>query len=250
MSAADTDREDFTLDAYRRLLEALRGRGYAARGFADADPGERHVILRHDLDMSIGAALPIAGIERELGVRATYFVLVRTEMYNPFSRRAQALLGEIAGLGHEIGLHLDASPYGDDLAALDAAAAAECRVLETIIGRPVAVISFHRPAGALLGLEAEMAGRMHAYQPRFFRDMGYCADSRGAWRHGHPLEHPALAEGRAIQLLTHPIWWTGAAGAPEQRLTRFLEDRFRFLDNELAAQCAAHKAEQRTKEDK
>ncbi len=241
---------DFTLDAYRRLLEAMRGRGYAARGFADAEPGKRHMILRHDLDMSIEAAVPIAETEQELGVGATYFVLVRAEMYNPFSRRAQALLDEIAGLGHEIGLHLDASLYADDLAALDEAAAVECRVLEAITGKPVAVISFHCPAEALLGLESDLAGRMHAYQPRFFHEMGYCTDSRGAWHRGHPLDHPAVAEGRAIQLLTHPIWWAGAAGAPEQRLTRFLEDRFRFLDHELAAQCAAHKAEQRTKEDK
>ena len=109
---------DFTLAGYRALLEALLARGYAAVGYGDAEPTSRHLIVRHDLDMSIDAALPIAEIEAELGVAGSYFVLLRTDMYNPWSEPSRRALKRIAALGHEIGLHLDSSLYPDNSDAL------------------------------------------------------------------------------------------------------------------------------------
>ena len=159
---------DFTLAAYKVLLEALLDRGYEVRGYADADPQQRHLILRHDIDMSLEAALPVAEIENSLGLRAHYFVLLRTEMYNLFSARAREILLALRRLGHEIGLHLDASLYGNELAELDKAAEMECRVLEAATGAAVRTISFHRPAKSLLDYPQALAGRLHAYQPKFF----------------------------------------------------------------------------------
>jgi hypothetical protein len=232
---------DFSSAGYAALLAAFRARGYEARSYDDADPGRRHLILRHDLDMSVEAALPIAALEAEAGVAATYFVLLRTEMYNVQSAAAARALSAIAGHGHAIGLHLDAALYADDDAALEAAAAAECAMLEQILARPVAVISLHRPAPCLRGRAGRLAGRRHAYEPRFFSEMGYCSDSRGAWHHGHPLDHPAVAAGRALQLLTHPIWWQdGAGGTVQERLDRFAHGRYRLLRAELGRNCEAY----------
>jgi len=231
---------DFTEAGYRGLIERLLAQGYAARGFAEAEPAERHLILRHDLDLSLAAALPLAEIERDLGVAATYFVLVRAELYNAASAAGEWVLAQLMELGHDIGLHFDAALYPDEEAALNAAAARECALLETITGRSVATISFHRPAQHLLGRAEPLAGRRHAYQPRYFSEMGYCSDSRGAWHHGHPLDHPAVAAGHALQLLTHPVWWSGADAPPKVRLERYLAERVDMLDRELAAQCDVH----------
>lgn len=235
---------DFTLGGYRALIEAFAARGYAVRSFADAAPNVPDLILRHDLDMSIEAAIPIATIEAELGVRASYFVLLRSELYNPQSAAATAALDRLAGMGHEIGLHFDTAHYGDDPDALDTAAARECDILERIIGRPVATISLHRPAERLLGLDRTLGGRPHTYAPRYFRDVGYCSDSRGRWGHGHPLAHPALRDGRALQLLTHPIWWVGE-GEPARRLDALLARRMHALDYHLAEHCEVHRAGRR-----
>lgn len=232
---------DFTSAGYAALLAAFRARGYEARGYDDADPARRHLILRHDLDMSLEAALPIAALEAEAGVKATYFVLLRTEMYNAQSAASARALSAIARQGHAIGLHLDASLYADDDTALEAAAAAECAILEQILARPVAVISFHRPAPRLRGRAGRLAGRRHAYEPRFFAEMGYCSDSRGAWHHGHPLDHPAGAAGRALQLLTHPIWWQDGIGATvQERLDRFAHGRYELLRAELGRNCETY----------
>jgi hypothetical protein len=137
---------------------------------------------------------------------------------------------------------LDAALYDDDPAALQAAAERECAVLERLVERPVTTISLHRPARSLRGMAEALAGRRHAYQPRYFEDMGYCSDSRGAWHHGPPLEHPAVAEGRALQLLTHPIWWQAPPAEPKDRLDQLVEARLDMVDKELAAHCEVHVA--------
>lgn len=228
---------NFSRDAYRSLLKAFQAKGYQIVGYEDAEADKKHLVLRHDLDMSLQAAEPIAEIEADLEIRAHYFVLVRTEMYNPFSEAARNSLAKIRAYGHEIGLHLDASLYGDDPASLQDAADWECRALEDATGTAVRFISFHRPAEALLGYEERLAGRSHAYEPRFFNSIGYCSDSRGDWHHGHPLEHPSVLADRAIQLLTHPIWWTDVELTVQRNLEKFLAARYKLLRRELGRNC-------------
>jgi len=168
-------------------------------------------------------------------------VLLRSEMYNAQSAASARALSAVAAHGHAIGLHLDASLYADDERALESAAAAECAALEAILRRPVATISFHRPAPRVRGRPGRLAGRRHAYEPRFFADMGYCSDSRGAWHFGHPLDHPAVAEGRALQLLTHPIWWQDGTGSTvQEKLDRFAHGRYQMLRAELGRNCEAY----------
>ncbi|MGE0093992.1 MAG: hypothetical protein AB7M05_11700 [Alphaproteobacteria bacterium] len=229
---------EFSTAGYTELVRALLARGYAARSFAEADPSARHLVLRHDIDMSIEAAVPIAETEAALGVAAAYFVLVRSDLYNPFAPGGAAALARIVSLGHEIGLHFDAALYSE--AALEDAAARECTMLEAFTGRPVCTISFHRPHPSFLGRAGVLAGRRHAYEPRFFRDMGYSSDSRGGWRHGHPLQHDAVITGRALQLLTHPIWWQDPPAPPAARLDALLDARLDALDRALATHCEVH----------
>ena len=231
----------FSLDGYRGLVADLLTRGYRVVGFGDADPSQRHLILRHDVDMSIQAAVKMAEVEAALGVPAHYFVLQRSEMYNPWAPTNMAGLKRMTALGHKVGLHFDASLYGSGY-DLEAAAETECAILESMIGQSVDTISFHRPAPSLQGRAGRFAGRHHAYEPMFFHDMGYCSDSRGGWHHGEPLAHEAVAEGRGLQLLTHPIWWVAGDGAgPVSTLDGFRRDRDRVLAAELSRNCEPYR---------
>jgi hypothetical protein len=225
----------FTLDGYAETLRGLLARGYAVSDFHTADPSQPHLVLRHDVDQSIPRARAMAEREAAEGWRASYFILLRTEMYNPWSAAATADLRAMAALGHEIGLHLDATCYGDEV-SLEAGAEAECRSLEDVTGQPVRLISFHRPARERIGGDNRIAGRLHTYMDRFTRDMGYSSDSRGGWRHGHPWDHVAVAKKRALQLLTHAVWWVGPEGqSPRERLAAVLDEHGKRLDAELAA---------------
>lgn len=228
----------FSLPDYCALLQALQARGYRARDFLDADPSQPHLILRHDIDVWPAYALPMAEAEAALGVSASYFVLVTSPLYNAAAADCRMVLRRLIELGHRVDLHFDAAGH-DDPQQRDAAAGAECAWLGALTGQPVRMISFHRPAADLLGNPENLAGRPHAYQPRFFREMGYCSDSRGGWLSGAPLDHAALASGRALQLLTHPVWWIGEDSA-QACLDRYLRERVQAIDADLAANVTVH----------
>jgi len=89
-----------------------------------------------------------------------------------------------------------------------------------------------------MGHATSLSGRIHAYQPRYFEHMGYCSDSSGAFRYHAPLLHPAVLEGRALQLLTHPIWWVAdSSDSAFAKLDRFRRERDDDIGRELAAHC-------------
>jgi hypothetical protein len=210
-------------------------RGYSLASFHNALPRERHLILRHDVDQCIKTARRLADIEAGEGWTSTWFVLVRSAMYNPFSKENVEHLRSMLAAGHEIGLHLDATLYASN-ADLDAGAAVECRMLEDVVGTPVRVISFHRPSKVLLGDGSPVAGRIHTYMPRFFSEIGYSSDSRGEWRYGFPWDHAAVNEGRALQLLTHAIWWIGPDHRQgRERLEDLIASKMTEFETELAA---------------
>ena len=232
---------EFNLAAYENLLKEFLEIGYQAVSFSAVERQKKHLVLRHDLDMSIPAAIPMAEVERDLGLKATYFVLLRTEMYNPFSAANRTGLFSLMDCGHEIGLHFDASLYEDDPSSMEEAVDMECRVLETLIQRGVPVVGFHRPAKSLQGRQGPIAGRVQTYQTELFNDIGYCSDSRGAWHFGAPLSNIAVQERRAMQLLTHPIWWTQSGTDAIDKLNGYVEEKDFLLRRELALNCEPYR---------
>ena len=113
-------RLDFTLLTYRKLLEALKERGYVFITFeqycqvsAERLP-KRFVILRHDVDLRAKNSLATAQIEHEVDLQASYYFRVVPESNQP------EVIREIAALGHEIGYHYEdmAIMHGDTEKAL------------------------------------------------------------------------------------------------------------------------------------
>lgn len=236
--------KDFTRAAYSDLLGALLERGYTGRSFPEADPDRPDLLLRHDIDLWPQAALELARIEQELGLSADYFFLLNSPLYDPAAQETRVVLHELLSLGHRIGLHFDALLYEDDLPTLNREASRECLELEALIDASVDLISFHRPARSLLGLPNVIAGRAHTYQPRFFEQIGYCSDSRGFWSHGHPLDHDAVANRRALQLLTHPVWWaTDCKGDREAALACVVEAKGNEIKPAIAQTISGYSAE-------
>lgn len=95
--------KDFTVYAYKELLDALILAGYEFQTFRDylKNPLEKVVILRHDVDKKPGNSLRFAEIEHEKGLRASYFFRAVPE-----SLHVDKLLA-IKKLGHEIGYHYE-----------------------------------------------------------------------------------------------------------------------------------------------
>ena len=158
------------------MLHAFCEFGYDVVTYDECDVNRRHLLLRHDIDMSPSHALIIARIEADAGLRATYFVLVRTSVYNPFSSENSGNLARTHPPRASSRVHFDASLYSDNPDELDAAVRTECEVLERILSQPIRIVSFHRPSKVLLNYANELGGRQHTYSPRFFRDIAYCSE--------------------------------------------------------------------------
>lgn len=95
--------KDFTINAYKELLDAPNSAGYEFQTFRDylKNPLEKVVILRHDVDKKPGNSLWFAEIEHEKGLRASYFFRAVPESLHVDKLQA------IKSLGHEIGYHYE-----------------------------------------------------------------------------------------------------------------------------------------------
>jgi len=222
------DCHDFSYDGYRIILERALALGYRLCCFEDFTPPESQpvLLLRHDLDHSLRAALPIAEMESECSVRSTYFVQVTCDFYNPLGSEGRSVLGRLAQLGHEIGLHYDSRRYAgiaqrSGPEAAERALRLDVALVEDLAGRPVVSASQHLPSDTS-GFDVRAVLNHEAYEERFTSGrMAYVSDSLLAWRQATP--HDLLDRRGSFQLLTHPAKWA----APVAGLSEFLHRALR-----------------------
>lgn len=195
---------EFTYDRYRELLADLAASGAQFRAY-DERVRRGDVLLRHDVDLSPARALRVARIEADLGVRATYFFLLSTPLYNVHEEHTRGVVREIERLGHDVGVHFSTHQYpwdGDPGEAAVADAVARERAALGTIADPVETVAFHAPPDWVLRREFEAFPS--TYEPRFFESIDYLADSNQRWR-----DEPPLTDGvpDRAQVLTHPGLW-------------------------------------------
>jgi hypothetical protein len=212
----------FTFDRYERLLREVKAEGYDFGRYGDGlDPGT--VLLRHDVDLSPRRALRTAEIEHDLDVRATYFFLVASPMYNVLDEDTRRVLGTIGDLGHDVGLHFSTHQYwspgeipGD--AAVADRVGTERDVLSAVAD-PIETVSFHVPPDPVL--RHEFDAFPSTYEPRFFTEIGYVADSNQRWRTDPPRVE-SFPE--TTQLLVHPGLWGESDDAFGDRVQQAVEE--------------------------
>lgn len=210
----------FTFQGYRSLLGLLRERGYIFADYHNYSNYPQCVILRHDMDNSIEKAVTIAKIEAEFGVKATYFVLLKTDFYNPASRKSLEGLRHILSLGHELGLHFDEMAY-DGLEDATGAIKKEVSVLSEILDYPVTTVSMHRPSQRTLDANYDLSPLVNSYGKRFFNDFKYLSDSRRRWREPI-LDMIKSGQYDRLHILTHPIWYNEIEEDIHATIKRFI----------------------------
>jgi len=99
---------DFTLRKYGHFCEILKSLScpiLAVEDFmARNHPDGFCIILRHDVDRQLPAAIRMAKLEAEIGIRASYYVRMTPGIFKPTA------LKQIASMGHEIGYHYEVLP--------------------------------------------------------------------------------------------------------------------------------------------
>ena len=171
------------LDAYGALLEAARGYRFV---HFDHEPQEGELLLRHDVDFSLAAAVQMAELEAAHGASATYFLMTRSVFYNLASHEGDAALQRLRELGHRVGLHA-VYPHID------------------IDDRFDPVLAWHNPDPEFMN--APLDGLVNVMAPPWFDRERYRSDSNQHWRSGDPTAALAAREFEWLQLLTHPEIW-------------------------------------------
>lgn len=233
----------FTQEEYASMIEKLKENSYIFAEFTEAEEllekNIPFVLMRHDVDMDLQLALEIAKIEAKLNVSSTFFFLLRTDHYNLFSDQGTNIVKQILDLGHHLGLHFDNAAYPDmEVSKLAKACSKEAEVLENWFSKPINIVSYHRPSEIVLqGSPKLSAPRKHTYMPLYTRNIKYCSDSTGNWRHGSPEDLEEFKQKKPLQILTHPIWWNVDSIPAYDTLKNLVVRKNEQFEDSLAQNC-------------
>lgn len=212
----------FSMAAYERIIRYAQERSYkfvTLNEFIDLGcPDKLHFVIRHDVDKTPTALLPITEVERNLGVRSTTYIRVCGAEYNPFSYPAMKAFLDASNSGAEIGLHTGCFEYAT-INGLDP--------LKTLKGEldslraffDVKSIAPHRDINYIYNslpfiekewnkISTEFGVKYHAYEQRIMSSMTYVNEGFNphlCWRTVTPNE--IVDTGGSVYLLTHPHWW-------------------------------------------
>jgi hypothetical protein len=191
----------FDLAHYAELLEAARAGGYRFAHF-DQPPRRGDLLLRHDVDLSLDAALRMGELEAETGSSATYFLMTESVFYNLASSEGVAAISRLRELGHRVGLHA-VHPN----ALLDE--------------RFDPVVAWHNPDPAYMSQPID--GAVNVMQEGYFDPPTYRSDSNQRWRFGCPHEELRAGSFAWLQLLTHPEIWVYPGSTMGQTMRAMLD---------------------------
>ncbi len=235
---------EFSIPGYAHLIQNFLELGYVPRVFDDTVMmSDGDLLLRHDVDYCLQSACEMARAEEALGVQATYFILLRSPLFNPFGHGEAEILREISRLGGSVGLHFDASYYpGLSVEQLEVEAKREAGILERLVNREIRTLSFHKPPLEVRSRAARFGGLVHSSLPMFMDDILYCSDTLGIFGHGEPLDKLEVQNRNPVQLLTHPIWWSESADLTGlEKLDRLFERRTRLTNQAIARSVTAYR---------
>ena len=204
----------FDLAHYREIVEAAQAGGYRFAHFEGA-PAEGSVILRHDVDLSLDAAVRMAELESDAGASATYFLMTESVFYNLDSSEGVAAMERLRELGHRVAQHA-VYPNAPRDERFDA------------------VVAWHNPDPEYMRAPLP-DGRINVMQDPWFDPATYRSDSNQHWRSGCP--HEELRDGAFpwLQLLTHPEIWVYPGTRMGETMRAMLEEEKERRLEQLAA---------------
>ena len=201
---------DFSLAHYRELLEAAKAGGYRFAGF-ERPPEAGDLLLRHDVDLSLEAAVAMAEVEAEAGAWSTWFLMTRSNFYNLDSAVGEQTIARLRELGGRVAHHAV-------WPAID------------LDERFVPVVAWHNPDPEYM--TAPVEGAVNVMTAPWFDPDHYRSDSNQHWRHGCPHEQLAAGDFEWLQLLTHPEIWAFDGATMGETMRSFLDaDRSARLEH-------------------
>ncbi len=211
-------------ESYRRILKTAAEKNYRCLDFTQQPlPNEKCLYLRHDIDFSLEFAAELAKINSEVGLRGTFFVLLRSHAYNAFSPTSKRYLEQIAACQQWIGLHAFTPPNVEALSrqGLEDEVRADFMALRRLTPNAHPVFAWHNPTPEVVRVSETwtVPGMINAYHPRFTKEIIYRSDSN--FRNSVEDLMGVLEAGHSVvQLLFHPLNWIAGGGTMREILAK------------------------------
>ncbi|RDE14612.1 MAG: hypothetical protein C4K48_06080 [Candidatus Thorarchaeota archaeon] len=206
----------YSLDQYRFFLRTIKDERYDTLLFNDHIDGDFkknkvNVLLRHDVDISLFRARRMYEIEKEQGIRSTYFFRMHAEKYS--HEEAIPLIRQLHVDGFGIGMHYDMLSFtkGDKEKAIALFREDLVRLREIATTHIVCPHGHRKYKNREIWseLDRESLQVWSAYDMKYdfyISDAGggRIIDSQGR----HILGRVDEAKlGQVVQVLIHPDWW-------------------------------------------
>lgn len=225
------------MNEYVELINKFLKKGYHWDFFSDAPDKQGSLILRHDIDFDVKYAFEMSLVEDSLNVKATYFFLIHSNSYNLLETENIMMIKSMRDRGHKVSIHFDPTIYD----SIEEGFQKEKDLFELIFDVKVEYVSIHKPSDYFLNNSNDICGVSHTYQPRYFDEIKYFADSQGLFKYGHPVESKEFEKNSTIQLLIHPIWWVAEGEDSISKLHHFLNYRISKFKEHMAFNCGPYK---------
>lgn len=197
----------FDYKSYRSLLDTLLD-NHQPVTFVDrfSSPVPRF-IMRHDIDRGLEFLGEIPAIEKELGVRATYFIQVASDFYNPFCPNQSNIIEQLISMGHRLGLHFDCLKGDVEIPEdnINFQINREMALLKAYWGL-VDAVSFHQPSRSIINNSLKIE-HVNTYDREDMAGFEYFSDSAQKWSKGNPMDFIRMNSQSSFQILTHPFLW-------------------------------------------
>jgi hypothetical protein len=196
----------FSLEHYREVLEAGKAGGYRFAGF-DRPPEPGDLIIRHDVDLSLEAAVRMAEVEAEAEVWSTWCLMTRSVFYNLASKDGEQALARLRELGGRIAHHA-VWPHVD----LD--------------DRFEPTVAWHNPDRKYRAMPIE--GAVNVMSAPWLDKAHFRSDSNQNWSHDDRTgrcPHAELERGELdwLHLLVHPEIWVYEGATMRETMESLLD---------------------------
>ena len=219
----------FTLPYYIRLLQQALALGYKFQTFSEylEKPKDQVILLRHDVDVSLEYALELGRHEERLGILSSFFVRVRSSLYNVHEAINTERLEELAAMGFEIGLQEEAGRFAADYAEIIKLIKEDKESLEKILGKPIYGVTTHLPKWNPFKISPDDLDRTgFRYDPGgeiFNQNAIFVSDSNKCWKK-YSLEE-TLGRFDKVLASLHPVWWVGKIKDPANLIKLLAEGK-------------------------
>jgi len=207
------DLEKFTYDVYTKLLDTLSERYRLIQFSQTKHTNPPYVVLRHDVDFSLDAALRMAKLEKSMNVLSTYSVLLSHKLYNIFEQDSVKILKQIRDLGHEIILHYDPELYEKYHIDYYTILNKQLEILGLILGTQIDTVARHKNSlkvtyNPFPDHEFFTPGGQIVHNADFSQLYDLTVKDPCRMWNKRFIERLFTFEDNRIQLLTHPCMWT------------------------------------------